>query len=150
MKVITPFGVSDSWTEAHEVLKKNNVAASDETFKPVQIEISLTDTGGRDAGNKTPLEVMNELNKILKEHYKEEYDLLDSRFSAPVIEGKIPIPQYHWIAVYAVRGSAEGHYIHVDVIKADNSRETMLLAKTFAGLAAAYDVAKICAELLSV
>lgn len=54
----------------------------------------------------------------------------------------------HWIACYAVRGSSEGHYIHVDLIRTDESRDLVFLGKTFQGMQHAQLIAARCAELL--
>jgi len=60
-----------------------------------------------------------------------------------------PIGHYRWIACYAVTGTSEGHYIHVDRIyqakpHASWTHEQLFLGKTFGG----YDVAcKVAAYL---
>lgn len=42
-------------------------------------------------------------------------------------------PSVRWIAAYAVTGNNEGHYIHVDLIFSDGSREFFAIGKSFAG-----------------
>jgi len=58
------------------------------------------------------------------------------------------IARYHWCAVYAVTGGSEGHYIHVDLIRNDESRELVILAKTFDGMTTAYEIAHDLAVFL--
>jgi hypothetical protein len=53
-----------------------------------------------------------------------------------------------WIACYVVTGASEGHYIHVDLIYHDNSRQLVFLGKTFLGAQHAQAIAAKCAEEL--
>jgi len=53
-----------------------------------------------------------------------------------------------WIACYAVTGSNEGHYIHVDCVYNDQTRDMIFLGKTFQGMDHAQRIACICAEEL--
>jgi len=53
-----------------------------------------------------------------------------------------------WIACYAVTGASEGHYVHVDLIYHDNSRQLVFLGKTFQGMQHAQAIAAKCAEEL--
>lgn len=53
-----------------------------------------------------------------------------------------------WIACYAVTGGSEGHYIHVDVIRTDQSRDMVFLGKTFQGMEHAQKMAARLAEEL--
>src|ERR1019366_3552214 len=43
--------------------------------------------------------------------------------------------RWSWLAVYAVTGASEGHYVHIDLIgcPGDNQVEHMALVKTFSG-----------------
>lgn len=53
------------------------------------------------------------------------------------------------ISVYAVRGSSEGDYVHVDVVDHDTGvHQLVLLAKTFSGRDAAWRFARVLADLL--
>ncbi len=53
-----------------------------------------------------------------------------------------------WVACYAVTGGAEGHYIHVDVIRNDRTSDLAFLGKTFQGMDHARKIANACADLL--
>lgn len=55
--------------------------------------------------------------------------------------------KYRWIAVYAVTGGSEGHYIHIDVI-ADDKRTMIGLCKTFQGWDHACQIAAIAGKIL--
>lgn len=62
-----------------------------------------------------------------------------------------PFPQGRWLACYAVTGSNEGHYIHVDaIVDHGNDRHVVSIfqGKTFGGREAAYRIAAKCADLL--
>ena len=60
-----------------------------------------------------------------------------------------PWPRSRWVAVYAVPGNSEGHYIHVDAIgrgasaDAEFDRKLVILGKTFCGLDAALAVVAV-------
>ena len=56
--------------------------------------------------------------------------------------------EWQWISVYAVTGTSEGDYVHLDVIRRDGSREMMALYKTFGGRQKAQLVACRAATLL--
>jgi len=53
-----------------------------------------------------------------------------------------------WIACYVVTGGSEGHYIHVDVIHSDQTRDLAFIGKTFMGATRAHEIAAACASLL--
>lgn len=55
---------------------------------------------------------------------------------------------YHWIACYAVTGSNEGHYVHVDLVDQDGRTIPMFLIKSFLGREHAQRIAALCAEWL--
>jgi hypothetical protein len=60
---------------------------------------------------------------------------------------------FRWIACYAVTGSNEGHYIHVDLIVPSGTREPatvtpMFLCKTFGGMEHAQKIAAFIANAL--
>src|SRR5204863_8528126 len=82
---------------------------------------------------KTVDEVMDELRTIVGEYPTggEEY------FTSPLrlIADDEPEWPAGTIIVYAVEGSSEGDYVHVDVIKHDGQRVAVLPAKTFTGRA---------------
>jgi hypothetical protein len=57
-----------------------------------------------------------------------------------------PIGPYWWIACYAVTGTSEGHYVHVDRIWSEpygraEHREPLFLVKTFSGYGRACAIA---------
>lgn len=52
------------------------------------------------------------------------------------------------LAVFAVNGSSEGDYVHVEVHDGSGGRELVLLAKTFEGRDAAWQFARCLADLL--
>ena len=58
--------------------------------------------------------------------------------------------RYRWIACYPVTGDSEGHYVHIDIIYHDQSRQMFVLAKTFQGMNHAWQIARRVAELLEV
>lgn len=99
----------------------------------------------RHIGNRTVGEVFEEL----KTRLERENLLPDEYFHLAVgIDPEQVFPEYRWITCFAVTGSSEGHYIHVEAIKPDGKRELLLLGKTFEGLAFAYKVAYACAKHL--
>jgi len=58
---------------------------------------------------------------------------------------------YRWIACYPVTGGSEGHYVHVDAIlqlQGQSRIVPLFLIKTFAGHAAARQIADACARIL--
>jgi len=52
-----------------------------------------------------------------------------------------------WIACYAVTGTSEGHYVHVEVL-AEGGRHALFLGKTFQGQQSACCAASLLAMLL--
>ena len=54
-------------------------------------------------------------------------------------------PAFRWIACYAVTGSSEGHYVHIDAIMPDGERMSLGGGKTFMGWEAACKLANACA-----
>lgn len=68
-------------------------------------------------------------------------------------DGDGPLPEFDWIACYAMTGGSEGHYVHVDLLgNGDNDVAVYRLAvgKTFGGWEVAWFVAQLCAYLLQV
>lgn len=64
-----------------------------------------------------------------------------------------PIGRYRWIAVYAVTGTSEGHYVHVDRLYTETyaseyKREALMLVKTFGGWETACKIAALLGERL--
>jgi hypothetical protein len=66
----------------------------------------------------------------------------------PSIDGEAPWPKGQ-IAVFSVRGSSEGDYLHVEVL-GDLTRRLILISKTFQGREAAWGFARRIADLLAV
>jgi len=90
----------------------------------------------REVRKKTYGEVYKEVCQFLKERGiwdNLDYFHLSCNCSDKNYEQR-PFPVWRWIACYAVVGSSEGHYIHVDIIKSDGSRELLFLGKTFLGM----------------
>ena len=58
--------------------------------------------------------------------------------------------RWSWLAVYAVTGASEGHYVHIDLIgcPGDNQVEHMALVKTFSGWEKASLIAQAAGRLL--
>jgi hypothetical protein len=61
-----------------------------------------------------------------------------------------PWPDWSQLAVFALRGSSEGDYVHVESFDSRGGRELILLAKTFAGRDVAWTFARQLADLLGV
>ena len=122
--------------------------------EPVEIQVfePVPDKPGYQqwSHNRTLAEVLGELNARLlaRDLEPDEYgfDIM------PRAEGfersrDLSWPDYRWIACFAVTGSNEGHYIHIEAIK-DNRRELIYVAKTFQGMGRAFEIARACAEIL--
>lgn len=62
----------------------------------------------------------------------------------------------NWIAVFAVTGGSEGHYIHVEAVwqpkgdDRDGRRRLLFLGKTFLGLDHAIECVKVLSHILEV
>lgn len=110
----------------------------------------------------TLLELYRELDACLKPHARDlGYEGLTRMYQYHgTVKGHRLTDQtqlakvgYRWIAVFAVTGSNEGHYVHVELIW-DEERtrhvESLFLTKTFAGHASALELAKIIARILGV
>lgn len=70
-----------------------------------------------------------------------------------------PIGRYRWLAVYAVTGSNEGHYVHVDRLYSaekpnryaqEYAREPLIMIKTFGGYEEACAIAAYVGRRLDV
>lgn len=92
---------------------------------------------------KTVDEVLSEIRAAVGE-YPEGGEEYLSAF--PLTVGTWPEGR---TVVFAVEGTSEGHYVHVEVHHGD-SRVLVLLAKTFAGRDAAWRFARQLADLLAV
>ena len=65
------------------------------------------------------------------------------------------IPRWRWLAVYAVEGANEGHYVHVDLILngenyGPHQVYSLFLVKTFAGKDVAIEIARRLATVLPI
>ena len=64
------------------------------------------------------------------------------------------IPEFRWVAAYAVTGDNEGWYIHVDLVTLGDGPNDppyltqLCVGKTFEGMEFAQRVAAVCAEAL--
>jgi hypothetical protein len=112
-----------------------------------------------DSPNKKVKDVLKELNDSLTKMYcsPEESEFSDmSRMGERIgiwtvdSQGDRLFPDAHWIACYPITGGSEGHYIHIDLIYSDGSREMLFLAKTFEGFDRAAQIAMAAAYLLDV
>lgn len=75
-------------------------------------------------------------------------DGADEYFSvSPGVAGEREWPEGR-IAVFAVTGGSEGHYVHVEVKAGDGQSELMILGKGFAGEDAAWALARRLAGVL--
>lgn len=98
----------------------------------------------RIARKKTGREVHAELRAIVG-----QYPRGGEEYFACMYDGEWPIAVGGRLAVFAVNGSNEGDYVHVE---GHNGRERipLMLAKTFHGRDAAWQFARILADLLGV
>lgn len=89
---------------------------------------------------KTMQEVYEWVCKELKKHNTEPYTVGPfeeyfsnmHRYNERHTRSHWPL-DYHWIAVFAVTGGSEGHYVHVEAITGEK-RELLFLGKTFRGM----------------
>lgn len=91
-------------------------------------------------------EVVAKLEGVL-ESLEHEYASLGYEFA---YNGVTEIPRFHRIAVYAVTGGSEGHYVHVDLITGVQEHTLLLLVKTFAGMTHARQIANTLADAMEV
>ena len=94
--------------------------------------------------------VRDRLKSVAVDHHGGQcslWDLLEYGGLSPVVEYgdtltvDSQIPEDARIAAYAMPGSNEGHYVHVDAISKSGERHPMLLLKSFGGMKMAYQVA---------
>lgn len=125
-----------------------------ELAEPIEIEVYKPVEGrpgySEYSHSRTRIEVLMELNKRLQRKAKDlGLELDDGPFSVFARDRDLPWPRYRWIAVFAVTGGSEGHYVHVEAINNnENTRELIYLLKTFQGLEHAYRIAAIAAKEL--
>lgn len=99
--------------------------------------------------SKTYGEVREELRERL-----EAEGMIDEGLSTTVKpEIRVPHP-YRWIACFAVTGTNEGHYVHVEIFQSGvdehhkHTGELVFLTKTFGGFERAQAIASACARHL--
>lgn len=121
---------------------------------------------------RTRGEVLSDLNSRLAHlaHLSEEspqsFDLWRFRWIAPSGEGpswtpgrserieyEEPMPRARWLACFAVAGSNEGHYVHIEALSPNEREdgyhsELIFLCKTFCGADAALELANAAAREL--
>lgn len=106
----------------------------------------------RDETGKPVSEVFEYVKERLLKDYAtghEEYGgIIDEYFSCSA-DGLWPY-RSRWIAVYAVTGGSEGHYVHVDSLDNEGGRELLFLARTFRGYDHAMEIAKALGKILEV
>jgi hypothetical protein len=91
-------------------------------------------------------QVVAQLKQVL-ESLEHDYAALGYEFA---YNGVTQIPHYGRIAVYAVTGGSEGHYVHVDLITGVGEHTNLLLVKTFAGMTHARQIANTLADAMEV
>lgn len=127
-----PYWMDCEFRKAFEMVDPPITCIETEIWEPIPSKPGYL----REVRKKTYEEVYKETCQFLKE--RDIWDKLDYFYLCHDYPNenyeKKPFPEWRWIACYAVVGSSEGHYIHVDIIKADNSREFLFLGKTFAGM----------------
>jgi hypothetical protein len=100
----------------------------------------------RPIDNASTKHVCDSLNRFLE--HKGHADRLDYYGAYAEARMNQPFPKFRWIAVFAVTGTNEGIYIHVEAISQDrikgDKRELVYLAKTFETMDFAYQV---CADI---
>ena len=84
---------------------------------------------GRTYGN-----IEADIIRKMKEKHREAWEMLDYfgleyEYRRQHKGDYFPI-QWHWIAVYYVKGGSEGFYFHVDLIDNDGQRDLIFLGKT--------------------
>ena len=101
----------------------------------------------RVARRKTVAEVHNELEQRLGRDQwgYVNYPGVDEYLS--VMDGDIEWPEGR-IVVFAVTGTSEGDYVHVEVHQPNGTRHLLILGKTFHGRDAAWAAARRIADLL--
>jgi hypothetical protein len=96
---------------------------------------------------------IGEIGADLARHLKKEG--LEEEGVSRLVDKETPFPKkWRWIACFAVTGSNEGHYVHVEVfedgvdMKGKHTAILLFLVKTFNGLERAQQIAAACARLL--
>lgn len=82
-----------------------------------------------------------------------EFAIKDRPFGRLGHATKLGDLRYRWIAVFAVTGGSEGHYVHVDLLwqkEWQEGRVSLFLAKTFGGHETAVRIAGVLARVLGV
>lgn len=89
---------------------------------------------------RTINEVFKEVNQFLKEQFL--YDGLDYFHISDFQDDKkkLDFPQWRYIACYAVVGSNEGYYIHLDAVTTNGEVVPIFIGKTFLGIDFALEV----------
>lgn len=100
---------------------------------------------------KTVNEVCGEILALLSHDAGDGFAVVDGADDSfgvfPAIDGTRPWPEGR-ITVFAVTGSSEGHYVHVEVQAGDGRAELLLLGKGFGGADAAWTLARQLAGIL--
>lgn len=120
--------------------------------KPIQIQIyePIPEKPGylRHVRNRTIGEIYDELRERLSNDGllpDEYFDISYSCEKKPWERDKDEFPRCRRIACYAVTGSNEGHYIHVDAIQSITQNIIpVFIGKTFQGIDFALNVVKAC------
>ena len=130
------------------------MAVNIENYQPVLDENGEATGMLRNVGNRTGREVVADLIAAMGPLAEEvEYASLGMAFA---YMGLTAVPPYRRVAVYAVAGGSEGHYVHVDLhVQSHTEANTLnvvnlMLVKTFMGMSHARQVANTLADALEV
>lgn len=110
----------------------------------------------KDETGKPVSEVFAYVKEQLKNYGEghEEYGgIIDEYFHSLAAQDDGPVLwpfKARWIAVYAVTGGSEGHYVHVDALENDEKRTNLFLAKTFRGYDHAIEIVRVLGKILEV
>jgi len=100
---------------------------------------------------KTVQEVFDELKARLEADglLPDEYFMVSSKYRYSDEYREIPVPKDWWrVVCFAVKGTNEGHFIHIGIIMAGGQYQDLFLSKTFQGLEYALKVANACTRHL--
>jgi hypothetical protein len=83
---------------------------------------------------------------MLRNHYRQ--NLREDDRAVYMYGEDDPIPRYRFIASWAVTGSSEGHYVHVQIVDEHGKHHDLAMGKTFQGFDHAWKLARRATELL--
>lgn|GEM_PF-1447087 len=161
-RYVTRSGIVDSHSDALEVYGIQGQQYSAELFKDFNAEVKQlvveTDIYGpseregfvKVVATKSLTDVLTEIVQLLP-LYGISMDDLDYFDVCASNRGNMPFPRlYFRLICFPVTGGSEGHYIHVGVVKQDQTYEDLFLGKTFLGYGKACEIAQIIGLILMV